>query len=153
MKKTTLSIVIFLSILSGTTLLYFFNGINKPCSNLHNFSDNKALVSKVWGQINTLIENYSAFQRPGISGALIYPKVNNVNLGIDWDAVGIPEEYATLQILGKNLDYENFNPNLVDEVILGYGFRETVTFKIKHQINSVETSTNRTYSLSVECRR
>lgn len=153
--KMKVSFLFVAGLLALLMFLYEVSSRDNSCENLKRVSNDGFLTEKIWRAIIYNINNPSDIQSAGFNKGLIYAQNTDQKLLIDWQALGIPLAHATFGMRGEKLDYSSLNHELIDEVVLGYGYRDHIVFHIKENIDISNYKQGemlgKYFSLSVEC--
>jgi len=141
-----------LSILCGA-ISYFAYSVNEPCRQLEAISHDEVLGSNLWAQIANLIEKHAQMEDSDIVYGVRFAGEYEDGFGIDWKALNITLDVATIMMRGEGLVLEGFDPKLIDAVGVGYGYRYHLIFTIRDEPGSRSLDPSQwAYDLSVECR-
>lgn len=143
---------------------YILYVTDRECNHLRNIARDETLISQLWDQIMTNFDDPSLLRNAGrfkniegksVFSARIHAQDVPGNLGIDWDALDIPLEHATFQVLGEGMSEGNFSIDLVNQIRIGFGYRYFLRFDVKGRANSNGSSekdvSSLPYALSVGC--
>ena len=159
MKIIGLSLA-FTGLLGVLAYSYVTYVVTDNCRHLERVAGDREVISNLWGQVTALLESPAKLRNAGVlisSGTtgVIYAMEVPGNLGVDWEEVGIPLRFATVEIRGEKLSYGSFSMAEVERIRVGFGRRYHLVFDVKNGAAADTSPTagdlDRAFSLSVDC--
>ncbi len=133
--------------------LYFFYGKiteDRMCQNLHAIKNNKELAFEVKSWIKNILDKPYFLSNVKQNSGVIFVRRLKGSIGLDWNALGIRLNVASIEFVGSKVNYKSFDKKDVEEIRIGYGYR-------KHLVFQLGKPTNRSFDMSnnftVECRK
>lgn len=75
--------------------------INFSCNSLKNVQRDGVLIADVWERLRILFEAPSYWRKFGVTTGVLYANNGEDDFGIDWAALQIPLEHATVEARGQ----------------------------------------------------
>lgn len=159
-----MKITIIILILATAAVLYAAISYNShisyvvkaSCRNLEAISGDRVLMSNLWRQLTDIVEEEAQLENSDFATRVLFARDYEGAFGIDWEALGIPLDVATIQMWGEGLASTGFDPRLIDEIRVGYGYRDQLVFSIKGGPESSgpteQDPSQWSYDLNIECR-
>jgi hypothetical protein len=135
MKIRFLVYFITMAICLGSFYFLFLIFQDNDCDKLEALVSDSGNNMKIRMGFEQLLRNPSRFSKAVSAskqpyGVLLIDELND-ELGFDWGVMGIDKKYASVEIRGEGLDYQNFSPILVTSVSVGIGYRKQAVFKVE----------------------
>lgn len=140
--KSSLYAFIILVCITIGGLLFFNSVVNRSCEALHDISSNAILADKIFHAAQIYLHKPHYYSQADQKHGVLFVRDLDGNLNVDWDKVGIPLGIATIDIRGKNINYKSILPKQVEEIRVGFGYRDHLIYTIKSQDNQYELSVN-----------
>lgn len=129
---------------------------DSQCNPLEAISNDRVMATKIWGQLAQVIEVQAEVNDSDFGRGTVFVREYEGDFGIDWEALGVTLDIATINMRGKGLALSEFNPKLIDEVRVGYGYRDHLIFTIRDEPGdggpSEQPPSQWSYDLSFQCK-
>ena len=123
-------IIIVMAIGVVISVLYHQYIFDHDCNNLSKIGANEKLIIKIKENILIMLDDPQVIAFVANQPGRFYVRNLDNHFGIEWEELGIPIEYATIEFSGKDLDYSNFNKAKIDVVSIGYGYRKSLIISL-----------------------
>jgi hypothetical protein len=125
---------------------FFYSKSKDKCKNLKRILENQELIISIWSGVSFYFEDPYFLSSLEKDSGIVYVRDLNGSLNINWESLGIPIEYATIEIIGNNINYGKIDASKVTNIKVGYGYKY-------HLVFDIDSKLKRTFSnVNVRCR-
>ncbi|RLW69690.1 MAG: hypothetical protein B6D71_09300 [gamma proteobacterium symbiont of Stewartia floridana] len=144
--KGTIIVVITLVLVKGF-VIYMDSEFDDDCAILNRISKDPVLSDAVFRKISFYYREPKLLSNIGRSTGVVYIEEMDKEIDINWDQLGIPKRHATIEVKGKGVNYSYIDPENVEEIRIGFGYRSHLVYVV----NTDKKVGNLQYDLYVEC--
>jgi hypothetical protein len=145
--KSSLAIFILIAIVGGF-FTYLDVKLNRDCEILMDISKDAVLSNNIWEQLSFYHDKPTYLSKIGRSSGVVYVEELDNEININWEKIGIPKRHATIEIRGNNINYAAIDPEKVNEIRIGFGYRSHLVYKINQRVDAHSDQ----YEMVVDCK-
>ncbi len=136
-RKYHISAIFFVIAIILTIFLSLDYYRAKDCRNLKRIAADKDLRKLIISWVKSKEEDIAFLSNSGKFSGFVFSsrhgKYYSQDLfpDLDWDKLKIPNEHATIQLDGDQINYQGLNWKSVHSVWIGYGYRKHIIYEMK----------------------